>query len=888
MFKYFFSLFLFKLIIIVKNNPLNFFEYSKYGIDYLDSFNLFRTTVIYILGDDDSFLNDLNLSQQCSSQLKNSFFQYYMSMSLNSYPYYHKLFYDSSKYKNDLSTYIDCINNEVETYSGYYDVQNFTYLTVLIDDKKSLYDILTTNTGTLEYLFGLCFIDNCTTNDYQKIIRKSLIYLNITNNINDTIHYVNNDNEDILPKITIYKPNEIERSKGFIKFLQLLPSIIIFLHLILVIFNSIPIYFYKFILYVFYCKHIKSNSTITRTTKLKKNLIEQKGKQNKNSLPHSKDSEKDIEKERSSILSNYNSGKDNIMKSLELLYDIRNNFISLIELKKQNEITNDGGLAYINGIKGIAMIFFLFGSVYSTLYTSLFTDKHEEDLYSHLNNIFFCIFYIGIKYAPKVLLCTSGFSLFYKLLCFLDGKIDIIKELNSQNDDGKEIDDMKNNSISGISNSNSSYHRLSKKEKQIIDYSGLISFNYLFYFIGTQLHKYILYLLFLYFVLFSLDWIVVTFGSSGPMWTYFNQKLIISGTNFKYSLLLLFGYKSYFISGLCPEKENILNYFYLVFQEIIYFIITSIIIFIGYKKNLKIDRFFKIIFVILIFIRLIYYFSKNGLDDKDYFGYHDYGQFYTSTIYNYSFYIIGIHYGMLNYVIQKGYSQKDINKNNKKYLIRTLKILNASKKKNKKYLSIISIICGILFFLNAFIQQIIIYVIKAIKSSNLRQNMELYKKDFISQIIMLIDSDVFVISINALSLCMYLKGDNLINNILCHSIWSIFNRFYFSYILLINPIILFLLYNTEANIIFNISNCFLYSFISGIFACLIIMIIYITFELPFKKAIRFWFKLIENRGFRERLTNVEATFSYQNDNLIDSVTASITEYNEDEEEEDEY
>ena len=884
MFKNYFFLFLHNLIIIIKNNPLNLIEYSRNEIDFEYSFNLFRTTVIYIIGSDDSFINDLNLSNQCNNQLKSSFFQYTMSMSVSSYPYYKKLFYDSSKYKNELSTFTDCINNNAEIYSGFYEIQNFTYLTILIDDKKSLYDILTANNGNSEYLFGLCFIDNCTTKDYKKIIRKSLLYLNLTNNINDTEKYINNDSDDILPKITIYKPSDIKRSEGFIKFLQLLPFIIISIHLFLIIFKSIPIYFYKLILCVFFCKRIKNNSSIIRVSKLKRSFIGQKEKKNKNSQHH-KDLEKDLDKERASILSNNNIRNGNIMKSLELLYDITNNFQSLFELKKQNEITNDGGLAYINGIKGIAMIFFLFGSVYSALYTSIFTNKHEEDLYSHLNNLFFSIFYIGIKYAPKLLLCTSGFSLFFKFLCYLDGKIDNEREINNQNSEDKEIEVSKNNSI----NSNTSFQKLRKKDKQNIDYNLLISFKYLFYFIGIQLHKYILYLLFLYFVLFSLDWIVVTFETPGPMWTYFNQHLIIPATNFKYSILLLIGFKSYFISGLCPKKENILNYFYLVFQEIIYFIISSLIVFIGYKKNLKLDRFFKIIFVLLVFIRLIYYFLKKGLDDKDYFGYHEYGQFYTSTIYNYSFYIIGVHYGMINYVIQKGYSQKDINNNNKIYLKRSLKILNASKKKNKKYLSIISIICGILIFINIFIQQIIVYIIKAIKSNDLRKNMELYKRDYISQIIMLIDSDIFVISINAFSLSMYLKGDNLINNILCHSIWSIFNRFYFSYILLINPIILYLLYNTEANIIFNISNCFLYSFICGVFAFLIITIIYITFELPFKKVIRFWIKLVENEGNRERLSNVEATYSYcQDNNLIDSATASIADYNEDEEEEDEY
>ena len=60
-----------------------------------------------------------------------------------------------------------------------------------------------------------------------------------------------------------------------------------------------------------------------------------------------------------------------------------------MELKKQNEITNDGGLSYINGIKGIAMIFYLFGSVYSNLYSSIITEQNNAEFYSHLNNVFF-------------------------------------------------------------------------------------------------------------------------------------------------------------------------------------------------------------------------------------------------------------------------------------------------------------------------------------------------------------------------------------------------------------------------------------------------------------------------------------------------------------------
>ena len=834
-------------------------------------------------GRDSSFINDLNLTEQCNYQLNHSFFQDEMSLSKKSYSYYKKLFLHSSKIKNDLSSYSDCINSDIDNYVGNRPIKNFTFLTVLIDDNKSLYDILTSNKGISSFLIGICFIDNCTINDYKKIIKKSMEYLNLTKKDNE-LNETKDVSEEAGLEIKIYKINDNnKKSEGFLKFLEWLPFIIIFIHLFFVIFNPIPIYFYKLIIYVFCCKNTNNALKASRPSKIKNILINKKSKTKKNS--------KNEVKERNTSSLSYISADDNILKSLELFYNVKNNFTSLIELKKQNEITNDGGLSFINGIKGISMIFFLFGSVYSVLYSSLITDQNSEDFYSQLNDTSFSIFYIGIKYAPKLLLCSSGFSLFFKFLCFLDGKIVSQKDLNRQKNDnyinGQEIQNIKNNTSSFFS-SNSSFQKFNKNGKYNV-VNNLISFKLVINFIILQFHKYIIYLLVICFVLYSLDWMASTFGTSGPMWQFFYNNLIISAKNIKYLIPLIIGYKSYLIPGLSPEKENILHYFYLVFQEIIYFLITTIIIFIGFKKNLRIDIFFKIVFISLIVFRIIYYFFYVGLDDKDYFGYNKFGQFYNSMIYDYSFYIIGIHYGMINYVIQKGNSINVCNKQNKCFLINSLKILSPFKNRNKRKLRIISIISTILIIVNIFIQQIIMHIIRFLKSNELQKNLELYKRDFFSQIIMLFDSDIFVISLNALALSLYLKGNNLINDILCHSLWCVFNRFYFSYILLINPIILYFLYNIESTIVFNTWNCIFYSFICGFFVYFSTVIIYTTFELPLKKLIRFLLKINEIGAYKERLSKVDATYSYcKNENLLDSVTPSITDYNEEDEEEDEY
>ena len=862
---------------ITSNDKLNLLQNFKSFIP--ESYKFFLEVTNYIIGKNDSFIRDLNISSQCYAQLNRSFFIDNKSMSPDSHPYYQKLFYYSSQNKNDLSSYSECINTKFRN-----EIENFTYLTLLIDDNKSLYDVLTTNNGTSAYLIGLCFIDSCTIDDYQLIVKKGMDYLNITGFNNNNESDINNTSVNTQPDLKIYILNDQNRSEGFLKFLELLPLIIIFIHIIFAIFNSIPIYCYKLIIYILYCNctfnqkpNQLKNPKLTPLKKIKK-------KKMKNTNKNAKSTEEKKESNKS-----FNSMNDYVTKSIDLLYNVSDNFTALTEFKKQNVITNDGGLSYINGIKGISMIFFLFGSVYSALYSSLVTEQSRQEFYSHLNNIAFSIYYIGIKFAPKLLLCTSGFSLFFKFICFLDGKVDeereIIRQKEESNLGSKEAKGFNNNnnSSSGISNSESKHSRKS-------------SFNnfslpnkYFYNFIEMQVHKYVLYILFIFFVLYSLDWVIFTFQTSGPMWQFFNQSLLNSAKKAKYLIPLLIGYKSYFIPGITPENENILHYFNLVYQEILYFLFTTAVIFFGFKYNFKIDIFFEIAFIAIIIFRILYYFLYKGLDDKDYFGYHEWGQFYTSIIYNYSFYIIGIHYGMINYLIQKDYSKNDCIKKNKSYLISSLKLLKATKKEDKKYLYIISIISIIFIVLNSFIQQIIIFIIKIYASDDLEKNMDIYKRNFASQIIMLIDSDIFVIATNLIGLCMYLKGDNLINNILCHSIWSIFNRFYFSYILLINPIILYIFYSTETKIIFNMSNCILYSFICGIFVYSVTMIIYVFFELPFKKSIRFWFKLNEKETIKERISNLEATYSDGDENnLLDSATASITDFSDDDENEDEY
>ena len=150
------------------------------------------------------------------------------------------------------------------------------------------------------------------------------------------------------------------------------------------------------------------------------------------------------------------------------------------------------------------MIFLLFGNVYMGLYGSFVTEKNKNNFFSQLKNFLFFFFYIGIRYAPKMLICAGGFSLFFKFMFFLDGKMDEeVEKIKQQNDESsKEMNSSSNSS-------NRFFNKLNDKYKD----RAILSYKCLFNFYLKQLNKYIIYILFLCFFIFSLNKTVILFKS---------------------------------------------------------------------------------------------------------------------------------------------------------------------------------------------------------------------------------------------------------------------------------------------------------------------------------------------------------------------------------------
>ena len=189
------------------------------------------------------------------------------------------------------------------------------------------------------------------------------------------------------------------------------------------------------------------------------------------------------------------------------------------------------------------------------------------------------------------------------------------------------------------------------------------------------------------------------------MWNFFNKNAI--ETSYKLTSILpsVFCFQGYFFNSL--EKDSILNYFYLVYQEVIYFIISTLVIFLGYKYNLRIDKYLLCTIILLWLLRIIYYNITDDLNVKEYFSFYSYFLFYNSLIYNYGYYLLGIYFGCLNYVIQKRYNDQDCNKNHKTYLLVFAKFIKIIKQKTKLLYYTMGILFLIIIIILTFDQDLL-------------------------------------------------------------------------------------------------------------------------------------------------------------------------------------
>ena len=129
---------------------------------------------------------------------------------------------------------------------------------------------------------------------------------------------------------------------------------------------------------------------------------------------------------------------------------------------------------------------------------------------------------------------------------------------------------------------------------------------------------------------------------NGPMWEFFRTKIVNSSkTKIFLGVLNMFSFY--------PIKErefDFLIYLWPVYNEIFFFVLTTIIIFISYNKKFRMDILFKFLIFFLIIVKLLISFFTNYHSTLYYLRY-NFGIIFTNLIYNYNYFLI-VFYFLIN------------------------------------------------------------------------------------------------------------------------------------------------------------------------------------------------------------------------------------------------
>ena len=110
----------------------------------------------------------------------------------------------------------------------------------------------------------------------------------------------------------------------------------------------------------------------------------------------------------------------------------------------------------------------------------------------------------------------------------------------------------------------------------------------------------------------------------------------------------------------------------------------------------------------------------------------------------------------------------------------------------------------------------------------------------------LIDIELVIIFSQFILFYLYMRGhETLINGFFSHIYWSFFNRIYFSFILVINIVILYNFYDSDNIIKLNLYTIYLYSFVNIVIIFIIMIICYIYLEFPLKKLFKYYIRKYE-------------------------------------------
>ena len=856
--------------------------------------DLFLRPLLEVLED-----KQLNISATCKTTLRNSYYNDDEQLKMF---YITKLLSDSSKNKNDLTTYEDCMRKVylyTEKDKPFNITGKFTYLMTTFEqsnnNNNTNYTLLSTDYGTRKFTFGLCLPSGCNETEYRSVIFLTL------KNIAFLFTIDNPDQIDLLQLEDYRIQKDTNMNKLF--FIELIPLGIFLLFTLIIIFGFFPFCIYKYFFKNPNYSRLDGDDKSTNRSQMGMDKKKRESSKLDASLPNNPNTSNfsnggnlsvfssEHYSKKTSYYKDYIQRMANPPKNISKKYNWKDylqfkhsmSFLTNAEelfsynLSSQSK-NNDSDFKYIKGLRGISMIFLIMGSLFFDLFNSPVSVYGEFNFIRCIKSFFYAPFYFGMRYSPRILLSCSGYCLFYKFMHYLDNSYDEVidekvrkkrnkKKKKENADDYKKFDpnlmakDEESESNQNLTseydsdeeeeeeeNEDDSYnqfdpdHTIQKKDMMKIKESGRklsdIRCSMLFGFYLRQIHKYILFVLVILFMRFSLINIFNLLFSfnTGPMWKYFHDKI----NNSQLSQLIIGMLSLYPMVPNQNGEDVFLNYLWLISNEIVFLIMTTIILHFGYKFKVNVSKFINGLIVFTMLVKFIFFVFNGPIEhfrnQTMYYYYFDFGNVIINPFYNYMYYLLGVFFGSMNYTLQKEMDYQDAENQEKPFLYSSIKNVKWFQKLSNSFVYTMSFVFICLIVLFSLLNWIVLRFFD--EQTLLNNHLTDYLQNVFNNFFLMYDIDFVVIMIHFLAFALYLKGSSFIPNILTHPFWSIFDKFYVSFILVINPVFLYLLYQSETRINMNLYNCYLYSIIGGFLVFIVAGVFYILFELPLKKLIR--------------------------------------------------
>ena len=328
------------------------------------------------------------------------------------------------------------------------------------------------------------------------------------------------------------------------------------------------------------------------------------------------------------------------------------------------------------------------------------------------------------------------------------------------------------------------------------------------------------------------------------------------------------------------KKISLLQVFSIIICETNYFIIGSILIFFCYKKQLPLDYIIIFLTILIVVFKIIYNFTNSEINPGLFYYDSLYQKFCFNPIYNFSYFLIGLFYGIVNYTVQNEISKKVAFIKERPMVGIPISISKACDYKKRK--NIVHFILSLIFF--------ILFLMSFPHIFRDKFDDIIIKDDpsIIFVLISSIDVDCFIYLFHFFMIACYISGRNMIFQFFNSNIWVQISKLYF-WIILFTPIIsYYIIYKTETQLNLGFFIVMIYSSICGVNLYIISVTFFVLLELPYKKLIKLYFNIsskIAESDLEDECDDDEINSSTKYPLQKESVMTELNENNEEKENE---